>query len=167
MGEKLLAHDDIELVVLGAGIDSWLGYRNFAADVFDHVLRVNCTSQIEVIQALLSAEPTKKLRLVVISSTVLTELVPDSLVYAVSKAALEVAAHNMCTEDRISIHVTCVRLPFVGVKMSNIAERMGSGFPDDDSQAQVDEVVIEKLFAHLEQVICSDFQENTFNVINI
>ncbi|MEC0665835.1 SDR family NAD(P)-dependent oxidoreductase [Priestia flexa] len=157
----------VEVIVLGAGIDSYQNIHSFSEIIFEKVMRINCMVHLEIIQALTSVKNNPYLKLFVLSSDVLSNLVPDSLVYAVSKAALEEGVRNLCTEnDNVLKEVYCFRLPYIGVPMSEIAEMKNSPAslePESNFNANV----LNKLIFQFERALEKPKDLNSFAIIEI
>jgi NAD(P)-dependent dehydrogenase (short-subunit alcohol dehydrogenase family) len=115
--------EDIRAAVFAAGIDSRQGATDLDADVFTRTMQVNCLAHLQILRHLTNRHTTARgpLRVIAISSDVVTRHEPATVVYASTKAALEQALRHATTDTEI--HAALVRLPQLSVPMGEIAER--------------------------------------------
>jgi NAD(P)-dependent dehydrogenase (short-subunit alcohol dehydrogenase family) len=113
-------------LVCAAGTDCRAGLADFDPAALAYCLQVNCTAHLQLLQAVSRSRPAPAtaIPVVLISSDVIGQQIPATLVYAAAKAAAEEeeeeeealrhAAADLCDP---AITILIVRLPDIGIPM--------------------------------------------------
>jgi NAD(P)-dependent dehydrogenase (short-subunit alcohol dehydrogenase family) len=118
---RIAAGPPIAALICAAGLDSRSALRDLDHAAFTRCLQVNCLSHLHLLRAALAsrpAAPEAALPVVVISSDVIWQQTPATLVYAAAKAAAEEAfRHATADMPPPGAALLLVRLPDIGVPM--------------------------------------------------
>jgi NAD(P)-dependent dehydrogenase (short-subunit alcohol dehydrogenase family) len=108
-----------------AGIDSRFGIGEVEPAVARRAVEVNCVSHLMLLRRLLYGRRARNiLRVALASSDVVGSPTPHSVVYAMSKAALEEGIRQAGADgEGRMLRTLVVRLSFTGVSMRELAER--------------------------------------------
>jgi len=110
-------------LVCAAGVDCRAGLADFDAAALTDCIQVSCIAHLQLLQAVCHprpapAAPPGALPVVLISSDVIGNLLPATLVYAAAKAASEEALRHATADlPGPSAAILIVRLPDIGVPM--------------------------------------------------
>ncbi len=110
----------IDALVCVAGMDSRAGLHDFDPVAFTEVMQVNCLTHVQLLRAVIASRPSlaSALPVVLVSSDVVGDQMPDTLVYAASKAAAEEAfRHATADVGPPGVALMLARLPYIGVPM--------------------------------------------------
>lgn len=150
---SLRRYPTIDTIVLCAGVDSGAGVTGLISPEFLRSFQINCTSHICLVEGLLRKQQVKRLKVVVLSTSLLNRPEPESAVYAVSKAALEEAVRCLAVEDSGSaLRAIMVRLPYIGVPMRELAD----GTIIDQSGYSLDTAAIRRLCSTIETFLLDE-----------
>lgn len=118
--------DRITAAVFGAGIDCRLHAWNVEWLPMLRTLEVNCLTHLILLRALLTLRSTDNpLRIVLLSSDVVGVPTAGSIVYGMSKAALEEGLSQATADvDSGTLRILIVRLGFAGTEMREVAEAL-------------------------------------------
>lgn len=119
--QRVAAGPPVTAIICAAGVDSRAAMHELDPAAFTHCVQVNCLSQLLLLQAATASRPpapTAVLPIVVISSAVIGQPTPATLVYAAAKAAAEEAfRHATADIPPPGAALLLVRLPDIGVPM--------------------------------------------------
>jgi NAD(P)-dependent dehydrogenase (short-subunit alcohol dehydrogenase family) len=107
-------------LVCAAGTDCRAGLPDFDPAALAYCLQVNCTAHLQLLQAVARSRPASPaaIPVVLVSSDVIGQQMPATLVYAAAKAAAEEAlrhaAADLCDP---AVTILIVRLPDIGIPM--------------------------------------------------
>ncbi len=118
---RIAAGPPVTALICAAGLDSRAGLHDLDHAAFTRCMQVNCLAHLHLLHAAVAsrpATPTAPLPVVVISSDVLGQQTPATLVYAAAKAAAEEAfRHAMADLPPPGAALLLVRLPDIGMPM--------------------------------------------------
>ena len=109
-------------LVLAAGVDCRSTLAALTEAELQRAFAVNCASALRLLTAAVSATDATVLRAVVVSSDVVDQPQAGTLVYAATKAALDVAVQHASLDDS-RLRVLLVRLPALGTPMIDVQDR--------------------------------------------
>lgn len=123
--KRIAAGPPVGALVCTAGLDSRAGLFDFNPAGFNQCVQVNCVAHLQLLRATIlsrSAAPAVPLPVVVISSDVVGQQTPGTLVYAAAKAAAEEAFRHAAADlPPPGVALLLVRLPDIGVPMRTTA----------------------------------------------
>jgi len=118
---RIASGPPIAALICAAGLDSRSALRDLDHATFTRCMQVNCLSHLHLLRAATAsrpAAPAAALPVVVISSDVIGQQAPATLVYAAAKAAAEEAfRHATADVPPPGAALLLVRLPDIGVPM--------------------------------------------------
>lgn len=118
---RIAAGPPVAALICAAGLDSRAGLHDLDHAAFTRCMQVNCVAHLHLLRAATAsrpAAPTLPLPVVVISSDVIGQQTPATLVYAAAKAAAEEAfRHATADMPPPGAALLLVRLPDIGVPM--------------------------------------------------
>lgn len=118
---QIAAGPPIAALICAAGMDCRAGLHDLDHAAFTRCMQVNCLSHLHLLRAATasrSAAPAAPLPVVLISSDVIRQQTPTTLIYAAAKAAAEEAfRHATADIPSPGAALLLVRLPDIGVPM--------------------------------------------------
>jgi NAD(P)-dependent dehydrogenase (short-subunit alcohol dehydrogenase family) len=107
-------------LVCAAGADCRARLPDFDPAALAYCIQVNCTAHLQLLQAVSDSRPAPAtpIPVVLISSDVIGQQMPDTFVYAAAKAAAEEALRHAAADiSSPALTILVVRLPDIGVPM--------------------------------------------------
>lgn len=114
----------IEAIVFASGIDCRSGIYDLDVEDFGEAMAVNCLGPLQLVRAAIQRASGRQLRIWAASSDVVNSVVPGTVVYGASKAALEEGLRHACA-DELNLSVVAARLSELGNGMLQVRNVRG------------------------------------------